>query len=331
VRIDTTLGPLDTAFDVARAAEEDGYDGIFTGELGSDPFLPLALAASSTESIALGTSIAVALSRSPMSLAYTAYDLQRLSKGRLVLGLGSQVKAHITRRYSMSWGRPASQMRDFILALRAVWGSWSSGEPLRFDSEHYRHTLMPPNFAPARHAYGDPEVLLAGVGDVMTRVAGEVADGFICHAFTTERWIREHTIPALAEGRRRVGRSLDGFTTKAAFFLATGSEEDRQRAVERIRPQIAFYASTPAYRPVVDLHGWGEVGSELTRLSKDGRWSEMAELVTDDMVETFAIVAPLDQVPARVAQRCAGLVNRVSFISDQPSAWLIAALRRAGL
>jgi alkanesulfonate monooxygenase SsuD/methylene tetrahydromethanopterin reductase-like flavin-dependent oxidoreductase (luciferase family) len=188
--IDTTLGDLETAAGDARKAEGAGYAGAFTGEVASDPFLPLALAAASTERITLGTAIAVAFARSPMALAYTAHDLQRLSRGRLMLGLGSQVRAHITRRFSMPWGR---------------------------------------------------------VGDAMTRMAGEVADGFLCHGFTTGRWIREHTLPALAEGRRRAGKTMDGFTVKAAVFLATGTEEETARAARRIRSSIAFYASTPAY------------------------------------------------------------------------------------
>ncbi len=241
--IDTILGPLESA---AEAAEADGYDGAFTGEVSNDPFLPLVLAAASTERIDLGTSIAVAFARSPMSLAYTAYDLQRFCRGRFMLGLGSQVKAHITRRFSMPWGRPAAQMREFVLAMRAAWRCWSTGEPLNFDGEHYRHTLMPPSFIPAPHEYGMPQVLVAGVGDAMTRVAGEVADGFLCHAFTTERWIREHTVPALREGRRRAGREMDGFTVKAAFFLATGTDEEIDAAAAQIRSHIAFYASTPA-------------------------------------------------------------------------------------
>ena len=327
--VDTTFGQLESAAADAEAAEAEGYDGAFTGEVSNDPFLPIALAATSTERIDLGTSIAVAFARSPMSLAYTAYDLQRFTRGRLVLGLGSQVRAHITRRFSMPWGRPAPQMREFVLALRAAWGSWSSGETLDFEGEFYRHTLMPPTFVPAAHPYGEPKILLAGVGDAMTRVAGEVADGFLCHGFTTERWIREHTVPALTEGRRRAGKSLDGFTVKAAVFLATGSDEEMEATAKGIRTHLAFYASTPAYRPVLDLHGWGELGAELTRLSKDGRWDEMGALIDDDVLDAFAVVAPLDKVPELLARRCAGVVTRVSFISTVPPPSLLEAVRGA--
>jgi probable F420-dependent oxidoreductase len=324
VLIDTTLGSLESAAAAAARAEAEGFDGAFTGEVRSDPFLPLALAVASTERIELGTSIAVAFARSPMSLAYTAYDLQRYSRGRFVLGLGSQVKAHITRRFSMPWGRPVAQMREFVLALHAAWQSWSNGTPLNFESEHYRHVLMPPNFVPEAHEFGYPQVLVAGVGDSMTRVAGEVADGFLCHGFTTERWIREHTVPALAEGRHRAGRTMEGFTVKAAVYLATGSDE---AATTEIRSHLAFYASTPAYRPVLDLHGWGEMGSELTRLSKEGRWGEMGPLIGDDVLEAFAIVAPIEEIPERLARRCAGVINRVSFIASSLPGELLPALR----
>jgi probable F420-dependent oxidoreductase len=327
MQIDTSLGSLD---DAARAAAEhdgyDGYDGIFSGEVHNDAFLPLALAAAATEHITIGTAIAVAFSRSPMALAYTAHDLQRFSRGRLVIGLGSQIKAHVTRRFSMPWGRAAPQMRDFVLAMRAIWQSWADGSALDYESQHYRHTLMPPTFVPPPHDYGPPPILVAGVGDGMTRVAGEVADGFLCHAFTTERWIREHTLPALTDGRQRAGKTMDGFTVKAAVYLATGTDEQIAIAVENIRTQIAFYASTPAYKAVLDLHGWGDLGTELTELSKTGRWQEMGSLVDDDVLHAFAIVAPPDEVPARVAARCADVINRISFIANVFPIALVAAL-----
>jgi probable F420-dependent oxidoreductase len=316
MQIDTTLGGLDSAGEAAAAAEAAGYDGVFTGELNNDPFLPLALAAATTERIDIGTAIAIAFSRSPMALAYTAHELQRFSRGRFVLGLGSQVKAHITRRFSMPWGRPAAQMREFVLAMRAAWQCWSDGGRLSFEGEFYRHSLMPPAFVPPLHDYGPPPVLVAGVGDVMTRVAGEVADGFLCHGFTTERWMREHTIPALAEGRRRAGKSMDGFTVKAAVFLASGTDAEIEAGIAAIRGHLAFYASTPAYRQVLELHGWGDLGLELARLSKDGRWSEMSDLVDDDVLSTFAIVARPEDVSRLLAARCDGVVDRVSLITS---------------
>jgi probable F420-dependent oxidoreductase len=325
--IDTTLGGLESAGTAAAAAEADGYSGVFTGEVHSDPFLPLALAAAATRRIDIGTSIAVAFSRSPMSVAYTAHDLQRFSGGRLVLGLGSQIAAHITRRFSMPWGRPAPQMREFVMAMRAAWNCWSGGGPLEFEGEYYRHTLMPPTFVPAPHEFGPPAVYVAGVGDGMTRMAGEVADGFVCHGFTTERWIRERTVPALTEGRRRAGKSMEGFTVKAAIFLATGSDADIEAGVATIRSHLAFYASTPAYRPLLDLYGWGDLGQDLTRLSKEGRWSEMGGLIEDEMLHAFAIVAPLREVPRRLVERCAGVIDRVSLISNVDYSSLLEALR----
>ncbi len=325
--IDTTLGGLESAGEAASAAEAAGYDGAFTGELGNDPFLPLASAAASTERIDIGTAIATAFSRSPVSLAYTAHDLQRFSRGRLVLGLGSQVKAHITRRFSMPWGRPAAQMKEFVLAMRAAWQCWSEGGPLEFEGEFYRHTLMPPAFVPVAHDYGAPPVYVAGVGDIMTRVAGEVGDGFLCHGFTSERWIREHSLPALAEGRRRAGKSMDGFVVKAAVFVATGTETEIEAGTGVIRSHLAFYGSTPAYQPVLELHGWGDLGGELTRLSKEDRWTEMGALIDDEVLTTFAIVAPPGEVGRVLAERYAGIVDRVSLITSVTHPTVMEMLR----
>jgi probable F420-dependent oxidoreductase len=326
VKVDTTVGSIESAAAAAAEAEAAGYDGIFTGEVASDPFLPLVHAAAATERIEIGTSIAVALARSPMTLAYTAWDLQRYSRGRFVLGLGSQVKAHIARRFSMPWGSPVAQLREFVEAMRAAWHTWATGEPLAYESAHYRHTLMPPTFIPPPHEYGAPAVLLAGVGDAMTTMAGEVADGFLCHAFTTERWLREHTIPALAAGRQHAGESLDGFTVKGAIYLATGTDEQIATAVSEIKTHLAFYGSTPAYRAVLELHGWGDLGAELTRLSKEGRWTEMVDLVDDEVVKAFALVGAIDAIPSLLTARCAGAINRVSFLVQQPPPELLAHL-----
>lgn len=311
--MDSTLRGLADAAARARALEGDGYDAAWAGELNQDPFLPLAVAAEVTDRIEVGTSIAVAFARSPMAVAYLADDLQRHSRGRLLLGLGSQVKAHVVRRFSMPWGRPAVQMREFVLALRAIWSSWQDGTPLAFEGRYYRHTLMPPDFVPPSHEFGPPRVLLAGVGDLMTRVAGEGADGFLCHSYTTARWIRERTLPALREGRARAGATMDGFEVVTTPFIVTGSDEEIEAAIPRLRGRIAFYASTPAYRGVFELHGWGAANEELTALSKAGRWADMAGLITDDMVDAFAIVAGPHDLPARVAERFGGILTRISF------------------
>lgn len=332
MKIDSGLGRLEDAAATSRAAEAAGYDGVWSAELDQDPFLPLTLAAGATSAIELGTSIAVAFARSPMTLAYTAHDLQRFSGGRLALGLGSQVKAHITRRFSMPWSQPAARMREFVLAMRAAWRSWDEGEPLKFEGEFYSHTLMPPAFVPVAHPYGPPTVLVAGVGDLMTRVAGEVADGFFCHAFTTPRWIREHTIPAVRDGRQRAGLTMDGFDIVGVPFIATGTDEEISARLDVVRNRIAFYGSTPSYRAVLELHGWGELGDELHALSRQNRWADMSALITDDVVGEFCVVAPPRELPALLAERFGGLLTRLSFrppasIADGEEAELIAALR----
>lgn len=332
MKVDGNIGDVSAAAETAVALEVIGFDAATAAEVNQDPFLPLVLAADATSIIELSTSIAVAFARSPMTLAYTAHDLQRFSGGRFTLGLGAQVKAHITRRFSMSWGRPASQMREFVLAMRAVWTSWSEGTPLNFESEHYSHTLMTPTFVPNPHPFGAPKLALAGVGTAMTRVAGEVADGFLCHGFTTAQWIRERTVPALAEGRTLAGRTLEGFDITAHVFLATGTDEAIAAGLSTIRKQIAFYGSTPAYRPVLELHGWGDLGTELTALSKQNRWDDMTKLIDDDIVDTFGIVAPLAQVPARIAERFGGLATRIGFstqsgVSRDELAEMVAAIR----
>jgi probable F420-dependent oxidoreductase len=332
MKVDGGLGPVENAAAASRAAEAMGYDGVWSAEVNQDPFLPLALAADATSAIKLGTSIAVAFARSPMTLAYTAHDLQRFSGGRLALGLGSQVKAHVTRRFSMPWSNPAARMREFVLAMRATWRSWADGEPLKFEGEFYSHTLMPPTFVPVAHPYGPPKVLVAGVGDMMTRVAGEVGDGFFCHAFTTARWIREHTIPALREGRRRAGLAMDGFDIVGVPFIATGTDAEIAAGLDAIKRQIAFYGSTPAYRPVLELHGWGDLGAELHVLSRQDKWAEMAALIGDDVIDVFSVVAPPKEIPALLAERFGGLVTRLSFrppasLAAGEAARLIAELR----
>lgn len=313
MKVDATIAGLGVAFARARELEADGFDGLWAGELNQDPFLALAVAAEATEVIGLGTSIAVAFARSPMTLAYSADDIQRHSHGRLTLGLGSQVRAHVVRRFGMPWGRPAAQLREYVLALRAIWSCWHEGAALAYEGEFYRHTLMPPDFVPPQHDFGPPPVLLAGVGEAMTRVAGEVADGFLCHGFTTARWLRERTVPALREGRARVGVTMDGFDMVATPFVVTGTEAQIAAALPTLRQRIAFYASTPAYRGIFDLHGWAETREQLTALSRAGRWDEMARLITDEMLDAFAVIAPSDELPSRIADRFGGLLTRLSL------------------
>jgi probable F420-dependent oxidoreductase len=296
----------------AAAAEQAGYSGAWTIELRHDPFIALALAATATERIELGTAIAVAFARSPMTTAVQANDLQLLSGGRLLLGLGSQVRAHITRRFGMPWSHPAARMREYISALRAIWACWQDGTRLDFRGEFYSHTLMTPFFSPGPNPHGAPPVLLAGVGEAMTRVAGEVADGFLCHGFTTERYLREVTVPALASGRGPGG--LAGFEVAGSPFVVTGrTEEEMSRARRGVRDQIAFYGSTPAYRPVLELHGWGALSDELHALSVQGRWQQMGALVDDRVLDAFAVTAEPGQVAAGLLGRYGDVMTRMSL------------------
>ena len=313
-------GGLDRARASAAAQERRGYDGIWVAETSHDPFLPLLLAAQDTERIDLATGIAVAFARNPMTLAQTAWDLQDASHGRLILGLGSQIKPHITRRFSMPWSHPAARMREMILAIRAIWACWNDGTKLDFRGDFYTHTLMTPFFNPGPNPHGDARIFLAGVGELMTEVAGEVADGFICHGFTTRRYLDEVTLPALEKGRTRAGRAMEGFELSGPMFVVTGRDEAEMAAAAKgVRGQIAFYGSTPAYRKVLDLHGWGDLQDDLNRMSKEGRWSEMGDLIDDEILQEFAVMAPLDQVAAGLIDRWGDALGRISFYTPYES------------
>jgi probable F420-dependent oxidoreductase len=243
-----------------------------------------------------------------------SWDLQAASQGRFILGLGSQIKPHITKRFSMPWSSPAARMREMILAIRAIWGSWNQGTKLDFRGDFYSHTLMTPFFNPGPNPHGDARIFLAGVGELMTQVAGEVADGFLCHGFTTRQYLDEVTLPNLAKGRAKAGKAMDGFQLAGPMFVVTGRDEaEMVEAAKGVKGQIAFYGSTPAYRPVLELHGWGDLQEELNRLSKEGRWAEMGDLIDDDMLATFAVVAPLDRVAGALKERWGDVLDRLSF------------------
>ena len=320
--VDGGIGGLDNAAAMAKLQEDEGYDGLFSAETGHDPFFPLLLAAQSTEKIELGTGIAVAFARSPMTLAYTANDLQLASKGRFILGLGSQIKPHIEKRFSMPWSHPAARMREFVQAMRAIWHSWNTGEKLEFRGEFYTHTLMTPFFSPGNNPYGPPKVFLAAVGERMAEVAGEVCDGLLVHAFTTERYLREVTIPAVERGLAKAGRKRDDFEFSYPAFVISGSTDaEKEAAAGLVKSQVSFYGSTPAYRGVLELHGWGDLQTELNSLSKQGKWAEMAGLIDEEITETFAIVAEPDQVASRLLQRFGDAIDRCSFygqVSNDP-------------
>ncbi|GAA0496411.1 LLM class F420-dependent oxidoreductase [Paractinoplanes deccanensis] len=307
----------------AVAAERDGYDGFSAAETRHDVFPALALAARATERITLQSGIAVAFARNPMSVAVLANDLQLISAGRFQLGLGSQVQAHIERRFAMPWGRPAARMEEFVRAVRAVWHTWGTGERLAFRGEFYRHTLMTDFFNPGPNPYGNPPILIAAVGERMTRVAGRAGDGLLVHPLTSAAYLRERTRPALREAR---GGELDGFTLGLSAMAVLGADERaRARAEQAVRGQIAFYASTPAYRPVLELHGWGELADRLNGLSRRQAWAEMAALITDDVLDTFAVSG---DVAATLRARFGGLVDRISLYTpyDADPALVRAAL-----
>jgi probable F420-dependent oxidoreductase len=309
----------------AQRAEANGYDGVWSAETGHDPFLPIAIGAASTERLEFGTGIAVAFARNPMNLAVLANDLQHLSAGRFMLGLGSQIKPHITKRFSMPWSHPAPRMRELILAIRAIWHTWETGDKLDFRGEFYTHTLMTPFFNPGPNPHGNPKILLAAVGERMTEVAGEAGDGLLVHGFTTERYLRQVSLPALERGAARTGKTRADLTVSYPGFVVTGATEgDVAAAAAAVRQQIAFYGSTPAYRPVLELHGWGDLHPELNTLSKRGEWVKMGELIDDEVLNAFAVVCPVDQVATQVKARFGDAVDRFSFYAPykmEPEQW----------
>ncbi len=312
-------GPLVTKAlpDVAEAAqalEGNGYDGAYTFEGPNDPFLPLVLAARATDELELMTSVAIAFARSPMTLAMQAWDLQALSGGRFHLGLGSQVKAHIERRFSMPWRAPAARMRELVLAVRAIWASWQDRLPLRFEGEHYTHTLMTPFFDPGPIPHPTPPIWLGGVGPRMVEAAGEVADGLFIHPFCTQRSLLEVTLPALERGRSRRLEGLGPLQTSLPVLIVTGGTEAAfDQSLETVRAQVAFYASTPAYRVVLDVHGWGDIQPKLQELPRAGDWGAMASMISDEVLDTVAIVAPPDEVAGAIEERYGTLLDRVAL------------------
>ncbi len=306
----TDAGPL------ARALEESGHAGGFTFEGRHDPFLPLCVAAGATRRIELITAVAIAFARNPMTLANLAYDLQLQSKGRFILGLGSQIKPHIEKRFSSSWSRPAARMREMVLAIRAILDRWQAGTPLDFRGEFYTHTLMTPFFDPGPNPHGVPKIFLAGFGPRMTEVAGEVGDGFFLHPFHIDESVRQITLPAITRGLAKARRSRDRFEISTQVILAIGrTDEALERAIQGARTQIAFYASTPAYRGVLDCIGLGDLQEELNRMSKQGRWAEMATRLPQDLVERVAIIGSPDKVAGRIRERYADFTDRVSLVA----------------
>lgn len=303
-----------------EAIEAAGYDGAFSAEISSDPFFPLLLAAEHSERVGLTTAIAVAFARNPMVVAGLAHDLNQFSDGRFTLGLGSQIEPHITKRFSMPWSKPADRMREFVLALRAIWASWLEGAELDFHGQFYRHTLMTPMFTPAGRDFPAPAVRVAAVGPKMTEIGGEVADGLIAHGFTTERYLREVTLPTLERGLSKSGRARSEFDISAPIIVVSGMDEEAFVASRRmVKLQLAFYGSTPAYKRVLELHGWGALQPALNHLSKRGEWQEMGALISDEVLDAFALVCEdPGEIASRFAARYAGLIDTWQCTVDLP-------------
>lgn len=333
MKVDAGIGAnLAKIPDQVRALEAAGYDGARTAEMNHDPFFPLVLAAEHSEKLELATSIAVAFARSPMNLANIGHDLNAYSKGRFTLGLGSQIKPHITKRFSMQWGAPADQMRELILAMRAIWANWYDGEPLEFVGKYYRHTLMTPAFTPEDKEYGAPQVILAAVGPRMTEVAGEVADGMIIHPFSTMPYIESVTMPAIDAGLAKAGRSRDDFELSYSCFVITGRDEAEFAASKKnAQERIAFYGSTPAYKGVLESIGCGDLQGELNAMSKQGRWKEMGTLITDEMLNEFGVMGEPHEIAPQMLARYGSLIDRTSasfpVSDDEERARIIQALR----
>ena len=305
----------------ASWAEAIGYDALSKNETAHDSFIPLTLAATSTTRAKLQTSVAIAFPRSPMIAAYTARDLQDLSQGRFRLGLGTQVKGHIERRFSTTWESPGPRLREYVQALKAIWTAWETGERLNFQGKHYQFSLMTPFFSPGPGEFPPPPVFAAAVNSYNCQVAGEVADGLMLHSLTSPEYVRDVVRPALARGAERSGRDAEDITVSGGGFLITGPNKPAIRAAQaEVRRRIAFYASTRTYHSVLAPHGFEEIGQQLHEMSLRGEWGEMGELVSDEMLDAFAVSGEYDEIAGEFTRRYGGLVDEASFTlySEQP-------------
>jgi len=316
MRVETSIPHADwrSIAGAARAAEAAGFDAIVSSEIANDLFIPLAFAALATERIELGTAIAVAFPRSPMVTANLSWDLQVNSRGRFVLGLGTQVKGHNERRFSVPWGPPVARLREYVESLRAIWRCWEKREPLRYEGEHYRFTLMTPEFSPPPSGMPPIPVMIAAVGPDMMKLAGRVCDGVRLHGFCTRRYLEEVAIPNVEEGLARSGRSRESFQIWGGGFVATGSDDDAVRKMmDWVRYRIGFYGSTRTYSGVLRLHGWDDLAEKLHRMSKEGRWNEMAKEVSDDVVRAFAAVGTYREIAGAIEKRFGGLSDAIAL------------------
>ena len=315
MKLDTMLamGPLDRVGGVAKRAEEMGFSGVFTAEAVQTPFLSHAIAALATERIELGTAIAVAFPRSPMIQAMTAWDLHKASKGRFILGLGAQIRKHNERRFSVPFDPPGPRLRDMLLAIRHIWDAFDGKHPLDYRGEYYTHDYIQPFFDPGPTGYGQPKLFIAAVGPYMCRLAGEVCDGIHIHPFHTIRYIEEVVKPCVTEGLAKAGRDPATFEYATTAFVLGGSEEEQAGLAHIVRNQIALYGSTPAYRPVFDMHGWNDLQPQLQGLVKTGRLAEAPELVTEEILAEFSVRGSFEEVTERMRAKYEGVVDRVGF------------------
>jgi probable F420-dependent oxidoreductase len=335
MKIDTMLSGLEGAAGHARRLEELGADGAFTFEGPHDVFTPLILAAGTTTSLELATNVAIAFPRNPVQLAHQAYDLQLLSNGRFTLGLGTQIRAQVEKRYGAQFERPIARMRDLVAALRAIFATWETGDRLDYRGEFTSHTLMPPMFNPGPNPFGPPPIALGGLGPQMVRLAAEVADGLLVMPFNTGRHFAERTVPAIDEGVARGGRKASDLTVTGEVIVCCGrSDVELETARLAGRWLLSFYASTPSYRPVLEVEGWGDLQPELNALSKSGRWDEMPGMIDDTMLATIAAVGTPKEVAADIATRFGDRVDRVGFytpylVAEDTLGELIGELRAA--
>jgi probable F420-dependent oxidoreductase len=299
----------------ARRLEEIGYDSVVTPEAGHDPFLPLMTVAEHTERMKFGTAVAIAFPRSPMVTAQIAWDLQRFSNGRFILGLGTQVKGHNERRYSTAWpSPPGPRLRDYILTMKAIFKTFQSNERPAYSGPHYQFTLMSPFFNPGANPDGHVPIYISAVNRYNCRLVGEVCDGIRLHGFNTVKYTKDVIMPAIEEGAKKAGRSMSEIDIVGGAFVITGeTEEEVERAKAPVRQQLSFYASTRVYHPVLEVHGWQETGERLFRLSMEGKWPEMAQGITDEMLEEFAIIGTYDELVPKIKERYAGLVTTLDF------------------
>ncbi len=309
-----TRSPEDAA-QAAAQARAQGFDGFFTAETQSDPFLPLVLAAGAAPDLELGTGIVVAFPRSPMVTAMTAWDLARMSSGKFLLGLGTQVKAHIVRRFSTTWDNPGPRLRDYILAMRAIWDTWQNATPLRYEGEFYQFSLMTPFFNPGPIRHPDVPVYIAGVGPHLSQLAGEICQGFHVHPFHTIKYLDDLVLPRIARGAESMGRALDDVERVSSVFVMTGETQSQiEQAMEPVRQQISFYGSTPSYAPIFEANDW-DFNGELRAMAKRGLWAEMPSVVPDEAVHAVGVAAPVERLGSAIRERYQGRLQRVGFYS----------------